>query len=160
MTRQQYAALLLEKCYNFRASQNERKPCRADRFRSNYLSSRRSQPNIFANRRQRRTLRRIAGTGIAIATKVVEIVGGSNEGVGTTLLSIGRAIAGLVLVGMIGVIVSVPSAFVYNSVFNRPVSLIDLDYIDGGPLLFAAVGGIAGIPWSLKWDQMIGLLGW
>ena len=154
----------LAECYNSPQNPNERRHYRVDHFRNIYLSSRRTQPNILAKRRQRRTLRRSVAIGIIAVAIVIGISGGFREGLGTILLSIGRAFAGLGLVGMgglmIGVVITATSVFVYNGIFNGSVSLIDLDFIDEVPLIFAALGGLVGILWSLKWDPMIGLLGW
>ncbi len=115
-------------------------------------------------RRKRRTLRRaalIVAIGLAVA---VGLIDGLPSGMGMALMSVGRALAALALMGlagiMIGVLLTTLAVLVYNGIFSGSASLIDLEYIDEVPLAFAAIAGVLGIFWSPRWPDLVGLLGW
>lgn len=134
-----------------------------DRFRE--LSARsREVPSILARRQQRRNLRRFSLIALLLIAATVGAVGGLKGGVGGVVISIGRAFAGLGLVGlagmMIGVVVTTVVVLIYNGVFSGGLSLLDVDYIDEIPLAFAAISGLIGVFWSLQWSEIVGLLGW
>jgi hypothetical protein len=49
---------------------------------------------------------------------------------------------------------------IYNGILRGPISVLDLDYVDEIPLIFAVATGVFGIIWSLQWPEIIGLAGW
>ncbi len=134
-----------------------------DRFRDAYPPAR-EIPGILEGRQQRRHLRRGGLILLVALAVVVGVIGGFKSGFGGIAMSIGRSLLGVTALSLVGLMVGVAltalAAFMYNGVLNGKPSLIDLDYIDEVPLLFAGIGGIGGIFWSLQWSDVFGLFGW
>ncbi|HEC23103.1 MAG TPA: hypothetical protein ENI95_09315 [Chloroflexi bacterium] len=121
-------------------------------------------PGRLARRRARRRFRRMTLLGVILLAAITGVVHSWPSDAGTLLIAVGRELAGLGALGMagliIGVVLTALTIFLYNGLLNGPVSLLDLEYIDEIPLLFALVGGVAGIFLSVRWPDIIGLVGW
>ena len=124
----------------------------------------REAPSLLSRRRERRTLRRtlpIIGVLLCVGIGLYQ---GLNTSLPMSIMYIGRAIAGLIFCGMlglmIGVLVTTLIVVIYNFVLDGKVSLIDLDFIDEVPLLFVAFAGLVGVFWSSQWSELFGLVGW
>ncbi len=124
----------------------------------------RHMPGILSRRKQRRTLRRVGTFGLLAFAVIVGVASNLEGGIGGILISIGRSLAGLGVLAlgglMIGVVLTAAAVFLYNGVLGGSTSLIDLDYIDEVPLVFAALGGILGSVLAAGWPDLVGLFGW
>jgi hypothetical protein len=127
-------------------------------------ASSRSTPGILAGRKQRRAIRRIGTAILFVFAIIVGAAAGRDGGIGGIIISIGRSLAGLgafALGGlMLGVVLTAGAVFLYNGVLGGAVSLVDVDYIDEIPLVFAALGGILGAILARGWPDLVGLFGW
>ncbi len=121
-------------------------------------------PGQLARRPRRRALRSGALWVSVFLAVVVGIAHAWGQSAGAIIISVGRSITGLVALATVGLIVGVLLTFLvvflYNGVFNGAVSLLDLEYIDEIPLIFVFALGIAGVWWSIRWPDEIGLVGW
>mgnify|MGYP005851824263 CR=1 FL=1 len=129
-------------------------------FRTRFLQS----PGRFAQRHERRLLRHLALALSSMIALAAGLVHGWGSSVGLIMMSIGRALAGLMLLGIagliVGVILTLAAVFAYNGILNRQLSLIDVEFIDEVPLIFMTLGGLAGVFWALRWPVILGLAGW
>ena len=121
-------------------------------------------PSLLRQRRERRSLRRmLVYLGLIVAVAVGVILGWQ-ESVGTLIMRVGRSLAGLMVFGfaglMICVLLTVIVIVIYNGIFNGPVSLVDLDFIDEIPLLFACLFGLYGVFITRNWSELLGFVGW
>jgi hypothetical protein len=129
-------------------------------FRQRFLQA----PGRLAQRRERRWIRRLVGAAIVLTAIIAGLVHSRGESVGLVTMAVGRALAGLLLLGMAGLIVgfvlTVLTVIVYNMLLRGRTSLLDVDFIDEIPLIFVVVGGLFGVFWALTWPVILGLAGW
>lgn len=121
-------------------------------------------PDLLRGRKERRAIRRGAVFFSVFLAVIVGVLSHWEESLSLVVLSVGRSLAGLLVLGMVGLVVgAVLTAlvvFIYNGILNRRPSLVDLQFVDEVPLVFVAVFGVFGIFWSLRWDDLLGLIGW